>query len=158
MSRSFSQITTMMFLVVFAFLLGPQIIQSFNSMQWPEVSGKVVGTRIVPTYGGRYRTRYAVKVDYVYVIQHVSYEGETRLRDFYLQSEAQSWVQTQYWHNQGITVYYNPNNHKDSTITRGNHLASLSIWFLLLLALVLFNAGRMSVPETQSPYSTRISY
>ncbi len=111
-------------LVIFG---GYKILSSFDTHDWPEVTGKVTSVEIwendyVSPRGSRYnyvrKHEYVPVVNYVYLINHVSYEGKSSLQGFDSRHDAVGHGASWYRKGSPIQVLYNPQNPKLSSLTR----------------------------------------
>lgn len=101
---------------------GYAIFSQFSSKNWPEVTGKVTRVDIEESSyrSSRYSRRYEYTpvVHYVYLVDHVSHEGQANLRSFDYRSEAMNYASNLYAKGTHLRVLYNPNHPNFSSLHR----------------------------------------
>jgi hypothetical protein len=103
---------------------GYQIFKTVDNKDWPEVTGKVTNIRVDESY--RYRTtrynsghyEYTGVVEYIYLVDHVSHQGQANLRTFHSRMQAQDHANSMYRKGQHLQVIYNPKHPDWSSLTR----------------------------------------
>lgn len=104
---------------------GCQVYSLFDSKNWPEVTGKVTGIELLESNymsGGRYSYRrnhvYTPVVKYLYLVDHVSYEGSSQLTSFGSRSDALDHAYSYYPKGCHLRVLYHPNHPNFSSLHR----------------------------------------
>jgi hypothetical protein len=108
---------------------GYQIFTAFSSHNWPEVTGKVTAVEITDSnaalsYGRSYgystynRREYTPVVRYVYLVDHVSHEGQANLNTFRSRSDAEAYAYSAYRKGMHLQVLYNPQHPNFSSLRR----------------------------------------
>ena len=123
MNRSYKKAPTIQGLLIVGLMIfgAYQVYAAFDSKDWPEVTGKITGYEIESTYYlRRYGSRYQYRpvVHYIYLVDHVSHEGELRLDSFYSRTDAINYAGSAYHKGSHLQVFYNPKNPSYSTLTR----------------------------------------
>ena len=114
-------------LIVGLFVFGGyKILCSFDTHNWPEVTGKVTGYEIWENeylnpragYNNVRKHEYIPVVKYVYLIDHVTYEGKSSLQGFETRNDAVGHAASWYRKGTKVQVLYNPENPKATSLTR----------------------------------------
>ncbi len=113
-------------LVVLVVFGGYKILSGFDTHNWPEARGKVTSVEIWENDYVYLRYRYRVTrnhqyipvVNYVYLIDGVSYEGKSNLEGFESRKEACGYAASWYRKGTPLQVLYSPANPKVSSLTR----------------------------------------
>ncbi len=110
-------------LVVVALLVGMMAFVTDTdakaSLNWPAVTGVVKSTKIEKS--GSRRVTYSPRVYYSYIINGTSHEGSLLTEPEFLfatEKEAQQ-ITNQYPDKSQVQVYYNPQNHEQAHLIRG---------------------------------------
>lgn len=109
---------------------GYKLYGMLDSKNWPDTTAKVTSIEIVEYRQPRARRgvitswavrnvyEYAPVVNYVYLLNHVSYEGSAHLQTFSNRNQAASFAMEKYPKGSHLQVYYNPQHPNMSTLTR----------------------------------------
>lgn len=130
MSRPYTGVPSLKGLVLVGLLIfgGYKLFTAFSSHNWPEVTGKVTAVEITdsqalvtigrPRYSTYNRREYTPVVRYVYLVDHVSHEGQANLNTFRTRSEAEAYAYNAYRKGMHLQVLYNPQHPNFSSLRR----------------------------------------
>ncbi len=107
-------------LIIFA---GFQGLKMVDSKDWPEVTGKVTGIEVIESSDStsrRYRRSrtYTPVIKYLYLVNHISYEGSSNLESSYSRDNALERATRSYPKGSHLQVLYNPEHPGFSTLHR----------------------------------------
>lgn len=97
--------------------------KTFDSHDWPDVSGQVLEGQVIEDPvddhdTGYHAQLYRVSIKYLYIVNDVSYTGEDTVRTFDERLKAEQYLKEQYWKNQNVRVLFNPYIPNLSTLRR----------------------------------------
>ncbi len=125
MNRPYTGVPSIQGLLLVALLVfgAYKVFCAFDTHNWPEVTGKVTGVNIQESYSmmrRRYGSRYTYTpvVNYVYLVDHVSHEGQVNLQSFSSRTDAINYAGNMYSKGMHIQVLYNPQHPNFSSLTR----------------------------------------
>jgi hypothetical protein len=109
-------------LLSFLLFMGYQYLADYNSQRWPELTGKIVRTELTQESrrSGRYSsyTEYVPVVEYLYVVNHATHVGTSRLRGFRTQMEALNFLDG-YRKGTHVQIHVDPHNSNASALAHG---------------------------------------
>lgn len=123
--------------IFFIVFLGGDLIKGLKSLTWPKTKGTISHSGKSQDRGGKFASiRYKLEIKYRYQVNNVNYAGTYGgvFDDKFTSSETTAKdILKKYYVGKPTEVYYNPDQPKESCLSRGP-----SFWFVASFLLVIF--------------------